>query len=57
MNFCRWKVVRRLLVGRPSIEAIRAAAITPDFRTLKQQALRKVLEGVTSVSEARRVTA
>jgi general secretion pathway protein E len=49
--------VRRLLVGRPSIEAIRAAAITPDFRTLKQQALRKVLEGVTSVSEARRVTA
>ena len=49
--------VRRLLVGRPSIEAIRAAAMTPDFRTLKQQALRKVLEGVTSVSEAKRVTA
>jgi general secretion pathway protein E len=49
--------VRRLLVGRPSIEAIRAAVMTPDFRTLKQQALRKVLEGVTSVSEARRVTA
>jgi general secretion pathway protein E len=49
--------VRRLLVGRPSIEAIRAAVMTPDFRTLKQQALRKVLEGVTSVSESRRVTA
>jgi general secretion pathway protein E len=49
--------VRRLLVGRPSIEAIRAAVATPDFRTLRQQALRKVLEGVTSVSEAKRVTA
>jgi type II secretory ATPase GspE/PulE/Tfp pilus assembly ATPase PilB-like protein len=49
--------VRRLLVGRPSIEAIRAAVMTADFRTLKQSALRKVLEGVTSVSEAKRVTA
>jgi len=49
--------VRRLLVGRPSIEAIRAAAMTPEFRTLRQQALRKVLEGVTSVSEVKRVTA
>lgn len=49
--------VRRLLVGRPSIEAIRAAVMTQDFRTLRQQALRKVLEGVTSASEAKRVTA
>jgi general secretion pathway protein E len=49
--------IRRLLVGRPSLEAIRAAATTAEFRTLKQAALRKVLEGVTSVSEARRVTA
>ena len=49
--------VRKLLVGRPSIEAIRAAVTTPEFRTLKQSALRKVLEGVTSVSEAKRVTA
>jgi general secretion pathway protein E len=49
--------VRRLLVGRPSIEAIRAAVMTTEFRTLKQSALRKVLEGVTSVSEAIRVTA
>jgi general secretion pathway protein E len=49
--------IRRLLVGRPSIEAIRAAAMTPEFRTLKQSALRKVLEGVTSVSEITRVTA
>lgn len=49
--------VRRLLVGRPSIEAIRAAAMNPAFRTLKQQTLRKVLEGVTSVSEATRVIA
>jgi general secretion pathway protein E len=49
--------VRRLLVGRPSIEAIRAAVTTPEFRTLQQSAIRKVLEGVTSVSEFRRVTA
>jgi type II secretory ATPase GspE/PulE/Tfp pilus assembly ATPase PilB-like protein len=48
--------IRRLLVGRPSIEAIRSAAMTPEFRTLKQSALRKVLEGVTSVSEITRVT-
>lgn len=48
--------IRRLLVGRPSLEAIRAAATTAEFRTLKQATLRKVLEGVTSVSEARRVT-
>lgn len=48
--------VRKLLVGRPSIEAIRAAVMTPDFCTLKQSALRKVLEGVTSVAEAMRVT-
>jgi type II secretory ATPase GspE/PulE/Tfp pilus assembly ATPase PilB-like protein len=49
--------LRKLLVGRPSIEAIRAAVMKSEFRTLQQQALRKVLEGVTSVSEAKRVTA
>lgn len=50
--------VRRLLVGRPSVEAIRqAAATTADFRTLQQAALRKVLGGVTSLSEFQRVMA
>ncbi|MFM8498356.1 MAG: GspE/PulE family protein [Planctomycetia bacterium] len=48
--------VRSMLVGHPSLEAIRAAAAQAGVRSLKQAALRKVLEGVTSLTEAKRVT-
>ena len=47
--------IRSLLVGRPSLEAIRAAAKKSGTRTLWQSALRKVIEGQTSLSEAERV--
>lgn len=49
--------VRAMLVGHPSLEAIRAAAAQVGARSLKQAALRKVLEGVTSLTEAKRVSA
>lgn len=49
--------LRAMLVGRPSLEQIRHAAGQAGVRSLKQAALRKVLEGVTSISEAKRVTA
>jgi general secretion pathway protein E len=51
------KKIRELLVGRPSVEAIRAAAAAHGTRTLWQAALKKVLKGETSLTEARRVTA
>ena len=47
--------VRGLLVGRPSLETIRAAARKSGTRTLWQSALRKVVDGQTSVAEAERV--
>ncbi|MFM8984547.1 MAG: GspE/PulE family protein, partial [Planctomycetia bacterium] len=47
--------VRGLLVGRPSLETIRAAARKAGTRTLWQSALRKVIDGQTSVAEAERV--
>jgi general secretion pathway protein E len=49
--------LRATLVGRPSLEDIRKAAAKGGVRTLRQAALRKVLEGVTSLAEAKRVTA
>jgi type II secretory ATPase GspE/PulE/Tfp pilus assembly ATPase PilB-like protein len=48
--------IRNLLVGRPSIEMIREAARKNGMRTLLRQALVKACEGVTSISEAERVT-
>lgn len=51
------KKLRELLVGRPSVEAIRAAAAANGTRTLWQSALHKVAKGETSLTEARRVTA
>ncbi|MFN9271782.1 MAG: GspE/PulE family protein [Planctomycetia bacterium] len=48
--------IRELLVGRPSIEAIRAAARKNGTRTLAESCLYKVISGVTSVNECARVS-
>jgi general secretion pathway protein E len=48
--------IRSLLVGRPSIEMVRNAARKSGMRTLLRSALVKACEGVTSISEAERVT-
>ena len=48
--------IRNLLVGRPSIEMLRNAARKNGMRTLLRSALVKACEGVTSISEAERVT-
>ena len=47
--------IRSLLVGRPSLEAIRSVARKAGTRTLWQSALLKVVEGQTSLAEAERV--
>ena len=47
--------IRGLLVGRPSIEAIRAVTKKNGMRTLWRSALYKVCEGATSMAEAERV--
>jgi type II secretory ATPase GspE/PulE/Tfp pilus assembly ATPase PilB-like protein len=48
--------IRDLLVGRPSIQAIRAAARKAGMRSLQEDGLRKVIAGITSVNEVVRVT-
>jgi len=48
--------IRDLLVGRPSIQAIKAAARKTGMRTLQETGLYKVVEGMTSVNELARVT-
>jgi len=48
--------IRELLVGRPSIQAIRTAARRGGMRTLQEEGLRKVVAGITSVNEVVRVT-
>jgi general secretion pathway protein E len=50
------KKIRDVLVGRPSVEAIRTAAAAGGTRSLFQAALLKVVKGETSLAEARRVT-
>jgi len=50
------KDVRDLLVGRPSIQAIRTAARKGGMRTLQEAGLQKVIAGITSVNEVMRVT-
>ena len=47
--------IRELLVGRPSVQAIRAQARKAGMRTLQEAGLAKVLAGVTSVNEIVRV--
>ena len=48
--------IRDLLVGRPSIQAIKAASRKNGMRTLQEAGLAKVVAGVTSVNEIARVT-
>ncbi len=48
--------IRELLVGQPSIQAIRAAARKAGTRTLQEAGIAKVLAGVTSLNELVRVT-
>jgi type II secretory ATPase GspE/PulE/Tfp pilus assembly ATPase PilB-like protein len=48
--------IRDLLVGRPSIQAIKAAARKAGMRTLQQSGLYKVVAGITSLEEIARVT-
>ena len=48
--------VRALLVGQPSIEAIRAAARKAGMKSLRLDGLRKVVAGVTTLDEVTRVT-
>ena len=48
--------IRELLVGHPSIQAIRAAARKAGTRTLQEAGIAKVLAGKTSINEIVRVT-
>jgi type II secretory ATPase GspE/PulE/Tfp pilus assembly ATPase PilB-like protein len=48
--------IRDLLVGQPSIQAIRAAARKAGTRTLQEAGIAKVLAGITSLNEIVRVT-
>ncbi len=48
--------MRELIATRPSVDAIRAAARKSGMRTLLQSALLMACEGVTSISEAERMT-
>jgi type II secretory ATPase GspE/PulE/Tfp pilus assembly ATPase PilB-like protein len=50
------KSIRDLLVGRPSIQAIREAARRGGMRSLQEAGLQKVIAGITSVNEVVRVT-
>ena len=48
--------VRSLLVGQPSIEAIRSSARKAGMKSLQLDGLRKVIAGVTTLDEVTRVT-
>jgi general secretion pathway protein E len=48
--------IRELLVGHPSIQAIRAAARKAGTRTLQEAGIAKVVAGITSINEIVRVT-
>lgn len=49
--------VRSLLVGRPSLEHVRRAAARQGMKTLRQAAILKAVEGVTTLDEVDRVIA
>ncbi len=49
--------IRRKLVGRASLDEIRDVALSNGMVTLREAGIRKVLDGVTTVSELVRVTA
>jgi len=48
--------IRRLVEENASTDAIREAAVSGGMATLRQDGLRLVLEGVTSLDEVTRVT-
>jgi type II secretory ATPase GspE/PulE/Tfp pilus assembly ATPase PilB-like protein len=50
------KGIRELIVGQPSIQAIRTAGRKAGMRTLQEAGLQKVIAGITSVNEVIRVT-
>ena len=50
------KGIRELIVGQPSIQAIRTASRKAGMRTLQEAGLQKVIAGITSVNEVIRVT-
>ena len=50
------KAIRELLVGRPSIQAIRTSARQAGMKSLQDSGLQKVAAGITSVNEIIRVT-
>ena len=47
--------IRELLVGRPSIQAVRQAARKSGMKSLLESGISKVLTGVTSINEMQRV--
>jgi type II secretory ATPase GspE/PulE/Tfp pilus assembly ATPase PilB-like protein len=47
--------IRRLFLSSASTDQIRAAAISAGMKTLRADALEKVIEGITSLEEMRRV--
>ncbi|MFM8634233.1 MAG: GspE/PulE family protein [Planctomycetia bacterium] len=49
------KAIREMLVGQPSIEAIRVTARKAGMRTLMEAGMAKVIEGATSLDEVSRV--
>ena len=50
------KELRRLILDQASADDIRQAAATGWMRTLRQDGVKKVLAGITSVEEVQRVT-
>jgi type IV pilus assembly protein PilB len=49
--------IRKALVSRASLDEIRRAALAMGMVTLREAGIKKVIEGVTTVSEIIRVTA
>jgi type II secretory ATPase GspE/PulE/Tfp pilus assembly ATPase PilB-like protein len=47
--------IKDLLVGRPSILAIKKVAKKFGMRTLQEDGMRKVIAGITSINEVHRV--
>jgi len=48
--------IKDLLVGHPSIQALRAAGRRGGMRTLQELGMAKVLQGITSIAEVARMT-
>jgi type IV pilus assembly protein PilB len=48
--------IRRLLLGRASVDEIAAAAAAAGMRTMREDGIEKVKQGLTSLVEVARVT-